>query len=368
MEPKKDFENLAQRSIYYFLATFPSFYPLVPSHVSETEQKEAYTFIKDIYVKLYQDPAILGFKLLPDDSLGDKEQQKEKPDLVSTIRKTIIKTEEFIALLWSISLKGIASGNTLTVNKNELDLKSSGIKQLSAFNVHASKLENSYLFSFPIGVNGLKLLAEVSEMNAKPPKDGRQKPYLLFSRGVFNVSAPWSREVFGNMLIDRKPFDKLIDFLEQQGYKRIDNNEYNKNISLDYIKNYGSHEDEVKSAWAERTHSGIEVIYEELRRNQLVVSLRIPYFKEILENADKMPHQVKDFLTSTTKKCDGCRYCVQTDKTGKRPLARIEVEQYGLCPLFPGFYYRWKTLEDRKVDVIIGTLEFIDDIFSDRRC
>jgi len=109
----KDFENLAQRSIYYFLATYPSFYPINSSNVRDTEQKEAYKFIKDIYQNLFRDPALLGFRPLPDDSLGDREQNKDKPYLSAAIRKNIKRIEEFIALLWNISLQDTVDLHTL---------------------------------------------------------------------------------------------------------------------------------------------------------------------------------------------------------------------------------------------------------------
>jgi hypothetical protein len=253
------------------------------------------------------------------------------------------------------------------VNKSDSGIKPSGIRQLAAFGVQAEKLEDSYQVSFPVPASGLKLLAEISLSKANPQKWGINRPYLLFSRGIFDIESPWSREVFGNMLPDRRPFDRLIDFLEQNGYRRIDNKEYLNNISLDYIKNYGNPEDEVKSAWGERTHSGIEVIYEELRKNQFVIALRLPYFKEILQNPDRMNERVKNVVLSTTKKCDGCRYCVQTDKTGKRPLACIAVDGQNLCPLFPGFQYRWKTLDDGIVDDIIRMLNLIDELFAERK-
>lgn len=74
-----NFESLAQRSIYYFLATYPSFYSVNSADVSKDEQKAAYEFIKGIYEKLYENPTLLGFKLVPDDSFGEWELQKAKP-------------------------------------------------------------------------------------------------------------------------------------------------------------------------------------------------------------------------------------------------------------------------------------------------
>jgi len=58
----KSFDNLPQRSVYYFLATYPSFYPVKAIDATEEEQENAYLFIKNIYVKLYENPSLLGFK------------------------------------------------------------------------------------------------------------------------------------------------------------------------------------------------------------------------------------------------------------------------------------------------------------------
>lgn len=136
-------------------------------------------------------------------------------------------------MLWSVSINGHAEENILVVKKHDAELKPLFIKQLAALGLKVSKKENEYVLEFPFNVKGLKLLAEVSAQNVKPPKDGKQKPYLLFSRGIFDVTASWSREVFGNMFAGCNLFDTLIDFLEQNGYKRIDNKEYNNQISLD---------------------------------------------------------------------------------------------------------------------------------------
>ena len=123
----------------------------------------------------------------------------------------------------------------------------------------------------------------------------------------------------------------------------------------------------MKWAWSERARGGIEVVYDETRKNQPVFSLRIPYFQDLLKQSDRMNDQVKSFIINTSKKCDGCRYCVQTDKTGKRPLAYINVNEYKICPYFCGFQYRWKSLDDKTVKNMIEMLTFIDEIFADRK-
>lgn len=364
----KVFENLPQRSIYYFIATYPSFSPVQSETATAEEQKNANRFIKNIYEKLFADPTLMGFKTIPDNSLDDWEQQKEKPGLVPKIRGTTAKIEDFIAVIFQISLMGKPVDDNITIDKSDIQIKPSLYKQFKNFNIKAITTDTQYSFTFPEKtVNGLALLAQISNDNAKPPKDGKQKPYLLFSRGIFNVNAPFTQEVFGNMLEDRAAFDELIAFLEGNNYQRIDNKEFNHQISLDYIKNYGDPNDELKWAWSERARGGIEVVYDETRKNQPVFSLRIPYFQDLLKQSDRMNDQVKSFIINTSKKCDGCRYCVQTDKTGKRPLAYINVNEYKICPYFCGFQYRWKSLDDKTVKNMIEMLTFIDEIFADRK-
>lgn len=365
----KTFNNLPQRAIYYFIATFPSFTYVNLSSATVDEQKNAYCFIKSIYEQLFDDPAIMGFKIIPDDYFNDWEQQKEKPKLTSKIRGIIAKIEDLIEVVFHICLIGKSFNDSITIDEADVQLKQSMCKQIEKFGIKFIKTDCHYTFTFPSNtLNGLTSLAQISSKNVKPPKDNKQKPYLLFSRGVFDVGANFTQEVFGNMLVDRSAFDKLILFLEENNYLRIDNKEYNNQISLDYIKNYGNINDELKGAWAERTHGGIEVVYDEIRKNQPVFSLRIPYFNDLLMQSDKMNIQVKNFILNTSKKCDNCRYCVQTDKTGKRLLICVDIDGIKMCPLFCGFQYRWKTIDNELAENMIEMLMFIDEIFKEKLC
>lgn len=364
----KDFENLAQRSIYYFLATFPSFRAISSPESTESQQKNAYDFIKSIYEKLYVDPSLLGFKLEPDDSFDDWVPQKIKPTLAPKIRGTIKKIEEFTYTIYQIVTMGKSEEDIMIIGSSKLPLKPSMIKQLANFGIQTHRSEENYLLTFPVEtVKGLKLLAKISTENVKPSWEGKQKFHLLFSRGIFDVQAPYTREIYSNMFEDKNSVDKLIDYLDKAGYIRIDNKESGNSISLDYIINYGSPDEALKWAWGERTRGGVEFVYEEIRRNQILFSLRVPYFGELLKSVDKMKAKLKSFVINTSKKCDGCRYCVQTDKTGKRPLISVKVDEYKICPLFCGFQYRWRTINEDIVDSAIEMLKFIDETFEERK-
>jgi len=358
----KDFDNLPQRSIYYFLATYPSFYPVETEKANEYEQKSAYEFILGIYKNLYGNPMLLNIKPAPDDCLNDWQLQKEKAGLAPKIRGIIAKVDNFVKQLHQIITDGIPSDeNALILGADNPAVTKQVIKQIENFGIRADKIEEKIIFIFPVPVRGLKLLAQISSDIPLVPE---KNVHLYFSRGVFDPTAPWTREIYSNMFGNTGPFEKLFDFLEINDYKRVDIKDYNHGISLDYIKNYGPPDEPLKWAWAERTRGGIEVVYSEIRKNQPSITMRIPYFTEVLKNADKMSGQVKNFVTSVSKKCDGCRYCVQTDKTGSRPFIYVDVDEYKICPLFCGFQYTWKTIDDELAGNIIAMLEFIDSIFA----
>lgn len=358
----KSFDNLAQRSLYYFISTYAPFVSTNSDMATVEEQESAYHFIKSIYENTFKDPSLLKLKTLPDDSFSDWEYHKTNPKLVTDIREGIKKVEQFINLIYQISLSKQINENTFSVSKNDLEIKPAVLKQLQNFNIKYQVNEKEYIIDFPIKVSGLKLLATISKQSISNEEEN-QKPYVLFSRGVFNVNHPWTYEVFRNFFEDQRAFDRLISFLDKNNYKRVDGSEC---IALNYVKNYSKKQEKLKAAWAERTHGGIELIYEETRKNQPLLSLRIPYYKEILEHSSKMSNKLKNFIINYTKKCDNCRYCVQTDKSGTRPLAFINVDDNNLCPLFCGFSYRWKAINDDIVDNIIELLQFIDEAFRER--
>ena len=363
----KDFDSLAKRSIYYFTSTYTPFYPVESDRATAEEQAKAHAFLKGIYDALYENPALLGFKELPDDSFDRWQTQKEKPALPGKIRGVINKTHEFIALIHSIALNGERESDVFVLANDAIAIKRQHIKQLSGFAVKTSAADTHMQFEFPEGMaKGLKLLAELSVANMNAPLRNRANPSLLFSRGVFDITAPFNEAVFGAMLDNSDAYNKLIDFLTANNYTRINNKEINNNISLDFVKYYGAPDDEVKSGWAERTHGGVEFIYEELRKNQLLITLRIPFFGELLENWEKMNEKVLEFVTQTSKKCDNCRYCVSTDKSGKRPLAFKRVGSYAVCPYFCGFQYSWKHLDDELSGKMIEMLIYIDKTFANK--
>ena len=59
---------------------------------------------------------------------------------------------------------------------------------------------------------------------------------------------------------------------------------------------------------------------------------------------------------------------VQTDKTGKRPLARIPVQYggkgHGMCPYYPGYRFWWSGVDDALADNVIGEIPTSDELLE----
>lgn len=87
-------------------------------------------------------------------------------------------------------------------------------------------------------------------------------------------------------------------------------------------------------------------------------------FKMVLQGAEKLPENVKEFIANHMKSCDSCRYCVQTDKTETRPLAAITVGAQKKCPIFPGFSMNWRELPQQLADNIVEMLDALDKVLE----
>jgi hypothetical protein len=110
-------------------------------------------------------------------------------------------------------------------------------------------------------------------------------------------------------------------------------------------------------------HTGISAIYDVPTKIPHIVGLCIPNgLKAFLLAYNEMNPKTQDFVLSQTKQCNGCRYCVQTDKTGSRSLAIVKIShdgnEHNMCPYFPGYSYSWTSIDDVLVDQLIEMLSF----------
>jgi len=374
----KTFENLAQRCVDYFLATMPQFKAVKSETANEKEQEKAYNFIKGIYESLNKNPQLLGLKNQADDCYPNWwTQKKEKPGLPAKIRSNIKSVSLFIESLYEIVHNGKADGDKITIAVNDCNVKPAVIKKFSGFGVENEKDSENYFFTFPKGaLKGLKLLAKISmdypQKSSLKIHDKILDKYFLFSRGIFDPRTPYMTEIFRSIFDNREAYDKLINYFENNNFIRLDNKEYSGSmkcdkVSFDYIKFYGKPEGKIGNCWKTRNFSGIEIAYDEMTQSQTRIGIHLPFFAEILENADKMSESLKKYV-SEQNKCGGCRYCVQMDKTKTKPLRLVKVGENNICTVFT-FGYQYNHFYEGMwlPDSVIELMDFIDKLFADRK-
>ncbi|MBE5960987.1 MAG: hypothetical protein E7256_06305 [Lachnospiraceae bacterium] len=355
----QSYANNYARAASYFLGT------CAPMPKDE-KQQAAYQQIRKIYETIAEDAAALGYKPVPDVTFSAWESQKGREKDVKFIRDAIAKVEKVAESFFNLVEASEVCEKGLQLSEHADVPQRTFRKVLEAAGMTLEKGDQVILTMSKECAEGLKELAGISREHIIPITDGpkEDKAYLYFSRCVFEPDQEWTAEAFDRMLVADGELIKLGRELEKRGFRRVDCRD-GKKISLDYIKQHGKKEEPLKSAWAERTYSGIEVSYEELRLEPCFIWIRMPMFKKVLEHSGEMVPEVAEFIKKYTKTCDGCRYCVQTDKTGQRPLAALDIDGQKKCPYYPGFTMNFRMLTPELVEKILSTLDTVNKILDE---
>lgn len=325
--------KLEQRMAKSYLDLFPPFIPEEQAEVSVAEQEEFYTLIKKLYELAYNEPLLFAPTLHEDDAYPNHYNKVAygKPELLTNQKKHLKVID---ALLQSMFLLG--QGETVKLNKRQKVV-----------------LER-------LGISNVNELPVAWEWMATRPGADLES----FSHCFFKEDYPYTSDIYASLL-GENDFHKLEKWMIEHGYERYVIRGTDCNIVLTYANPKWS-KDEPKAGFEYKVkHTGISVRYVPYFRDPCIMGIFIPNgLKPYLEHFEEMEDALKAFVMKKTKKCDRCKYCVQTDKTGQRPLACIDVEYEEqkalLCPYFPGFSYYWTSLNPDLIDNIIRMLEFMD--------
>jgi hypothetical protein len=188
-----------------------------------------------------------------------------------------------------------------------------------------------------------------------------------FSYCLFNRNYPYTSDIYAKPL-GKTAFKLLEEYLLANGYKRF--NIYNVTasdckLSLTIANPKWSENPPSGGFEYKINHTGISARFDPYVRNPAVFGLCIPGgLKPYLEAFDLMGETMQRFVVERTKKCDACKYCVQTDKTGTRPMAFIPIKfegnEYPLCTYFPGYNYCWTHIDDGLAEILMQMLSFMD--------
>jgi len=330
-----EFASLEQRMAQTYMDMLTPFVPDENAPVSVSEQEVFYLLVKSLYQLAFDEPLLFVTALHEDDAYPNRFNKTPygKPELRTKMKKF---TNAMDALLQNMFLIGQGS------------------------DVNLSKREKTILSRLGIG-----------DLNDLPPvwKWMSTRPdacLVFFKHCLFNKDYPYTSDIYARLL-GEEPFRRLEKCMTEKGYKRFDIYDVTASdckLSLTYANPMWSAERPGGFEYKVR-HTGISARYDAMIENPAVLGLCIPNgLKTYLLAFDTMSPKMQRFVTSRTRRCDGCRYCVQTDKTGSRPFATVRVShegrEYNMCPYFPGGQYSWTSIDDSIVDQLIDMLSFMD--------
>ena len=313
----------------------PPYIPDDNAPVSTGEQKWFYDLISNLFKLAFDEPLLFVSKLHEDDVYPSRYKKPYgKPNLILNMKKFINTVD---ALIQNMFLLG--QSENVILSKRQL--------------IILSKL----------GIDDIGNLPSVWLWMSKRESANLQ----AFSYCLFDKDYPYTSDIYAKLL-GKTAFKVLENRMIENGYKR-----YNitnviasdcklsltiANPKWDSIPPRGGFEYKIR-------HTGISAQYEFFTAKPAVFGLCIPNgMKVYLQAFDSMDNKLQRFVVDRTKKCDVCKYCVQTDKSGTRPLAYIPItyenNQYRLCTYFPGYNYSWNNIDDDLANELINMLSFMD--------
>ncbi len=334
------YSSLEQRAAQGYLDLFPQFIPDEQAAVSVSDQKEFYDLMKTLYRLAYDEPQLFVPGLHEDSILPGLYSSASDPgrEAQSHMKKFCKAVDAMVMQMYLMGAK-----KEFRLNRRQKAI--------------LAKLDMEDLAKIP---PAWVWMAEREELE-------RFQMPSRFAHCCFREDYTYAVEIYAKAF-ETKAFRRLTDWMTEHGYKPFDiydTTASNCKLALTYANLAWSKEQPRGGFEYKIKHTGIALRYEPYCKDPWIFGVCIPGgMKRYLENFGEMPSHVQDFVMSRVKRCDGCRYCVQTDKTGKRPLARIYVQhegrEHGLCPYYPGYSFWWTAMDDALVDNIIGLLAFMD--------
>ncbi len=345
----KAFDSLAQRFIYSFQCTYPICIPIEDDGASERSQRQMYGFLKELIARIYQKPSLLNFPEEKDDFFEVWMLNKDKPELDDKMRKIEKTLLDFYAYLYKLGECGEVKDNKLYVSKNNMRFVKKRLQQLEEFGLSSESNEASTIFyseEYPELFAAWKLLCDKMPGSAKGE-------IVQFIYCMYDTQNYYAEHLFGNIIDDSTLIRGLEHFFEENGFQR----------SFD---EFGIH---WEKAYQDKQKGNSGFSFSWKKRDQMTFSFHVPNFRLLLYHFDEMNYELKELIYSRTKNCDGCGYCTQMDKTGKRTPLVMELDfngnKSGKCPLFPNL--TWRYIDTKEVESIKGLFRFAEIISKNIR-
>lgn len=361
--PYSEYANLEQRMVKYYSDLLAPYHPA--KEIPEACQYEYYEFVKGLYYKLFTRPEEFFTKLNADDAFPNRFNCSEygKPELKPNMKKDRNKIEELFQLLLTIGSTGDETEEGLLI-KSPLSKKQKAMLAYMDLDITDGILKHK---AYPNLHQAIKYLAGKENPLWLMPKMAMPilaLPFLAFQFCWFDSSYPYLEKTH-EKFYDREQYQRLTGWLKEKGYRS--SVRFDTTLTLDYTKSIGNKEKPVGYAlFGDKYHYGFTFEFRPDPRIMQHCELRIIQYAGMLKRFDDLSDKTKQLIRLRTKICDGCRYCIQTDKTGKRPIAAIKLSDgTARCPYYPGFSFTYEMLTKQDVDDIMAFLTDLERIVTD---
>lgn len=263
---------------------------------NDLSKKAAHEFILSIYRTIGEKCDDIGLKAVPDVFFRPWEPQKGREADVKAIRTPLTKIEDLMEQLYLFCRQAEITEHGLSASAESFSPKKILISVLSAAGVIVTKKERLEIHCGKEGAEGLKMLSEIAAATQSDEAENLAKSVFYFSRCAFDPNTDWLSHSFDDMLDANGKVIALCTKLNELGYRReimLDG----RYLSLNYVKEYSKKPEPIKKAWADKSHLGIEISYEDLCIVPATLHIRLPRFAEFLNRADELPGAAKKLIS-----------------------------------------------------------------------
>ena len=317
----KPFPSLAHRLIYSYLIPVITT-PDPECELKECEQLEFRAFIRYALEKLYQDPTIIDMPMFEDALSG----QEDKDVLKERRAKVEAKLNQFFDMLIKIGAAGEpdTDGESMTINRKAVRI-SKHLDMLQFIGLEVRSDGTDFIITskdFPNMFFAYNYHAR-KQLEASAAKRrfilGRTEAQKVTAGEYYGSFVPESGSVF---------FGKLEEYCSQNGYTH--SNDIWGGCTVNWEREY-----------AKKKRILFTVFIEPWRQYQVMYSIRVSDFQAVFDQFATMSDGLKQMIMDRATRCSGCRYCVQTDKTGTKPIAVSRVTFQGVDKAVCSYYPFW---------------------------
>lgn len=345
---QREFPTLGHRIINAYLTTYPRFVPVDSAEANLESQKQMHEFLYDTISKIYQNPEIINIKSEPDDYYENSAMSNSRPELIEKMSNIEYKFFDFYALLFRIGQAVTCEEWEWFISKETLKLTAKTLKKLEQFGLICMDEKDRVVLSH----KQYSLLFPAWRLHTDILQKGLIKRQILarFLQGKFQQKTYHCIDMFPESLVNGSSLSELESYFEKKGYQCE-----NDNLSVTWSKVYPN-----------KKKSYMVVSYSWRNRVPLSFKFQIFNFRDILARFETLDDSLKEIIFHSLKTCDGCGYCTQTDKTGKRATLAENIvfgtESALKCPLYPDL--QWYELNWTIVGQMIGLFELSEKIYG----